>query len=61
MICVIQQSLLELKYPCMTNEDPAIAFIFKLGLIENLRTQKHPAFEWGTSDELKEFSALLEV
>ena len=61
MVQVIRQSILELHYPKITNEDPAKEFGAKLQNVERLWSLQHQAWPWGSAEELVKFSALLEV
>jgi hypothetical protein len=61
MVQVVRQSILELDHPTITNEDPAKEFTGKLRAIEALWRNKAPPWEWGSDQELEEFSRLLRV
>ena len=61
MVSVLEQSLLELTYPTITNEDPAAEFDVKIRLIEQLWRGASTAWPWGTTEELDEFSRLRKV
>ncbi|KAK8076094.1 hypothetical protein PG994_003366 [Apiospora phragmitis] len=47
-------------YPHITNEDMAKEFVAKVGLIRSLWQSKSPAWSWGSDEQFKEYSKLVQ-
>ncbi|KAK0628278.1 hypothetical protein B0T17DRAFT_487158 [Bombardia bombarda] len=60
MLKVMRLSKMEIQHPHITNEAPAKEFLGKINQIRTLWTQGHPAWPWGSEDELRQFSELVE-
>lgn len=59
MLPVIQQSLFERHHPSVTNEAEAQESFRKFLLVEELWKSNTPAWQWGSAEDLAEFSRLL--
>ncbi|KAF2182639.1 hypothetical protein K469DRAFT_586189 [Zopfia rhizophila CBS 207.26] len=61
MVPVLEQSLLELQYPTITNEEPAKEFNLKLARISELWNTHHPYYPWADEESRMEFNTLHKV
>ncbi|KAF2181253.1 hypothetical protein K469DRAFT_671425 [Zopfia rhizophila CBS 207.26] len=56
MVPVLKQSLLELQYPTITNEEPAKEFNLKLARIGELWNTHNPYYPWADEESRTEFN-----
>lgn len=61
LVQTMRQSLLELRHPSTTNEDPAKEFVGKASVLATLWQERRRPWDWGSSKDQAKYSRLLEV